>query len=73
MRIFYGSSHPKLGHAIAEYLNAKAGEMKTSKFSCGETYARVTETIRGHDCYIIQAIGQQPNDDYMELFLILIF
>lgn len=71
MRIFYGSSHPNLGHAIAEYLNAKAGEMKTSKFSCGETYARVTETIRGHDCYIIQAIGQQPNDDYMELFLMM--
>ena len=71
MRIFYGSSHPKLGEAISQYLKVESGEMKTSKFSCGETYARVKETIRGHDCYIIQTIGKTPNDDYMELFLMM--
>ena len=71
MRIFYGSSHQKLGYAIANYLEAEPGEMQVSKFSCGETYARVKETIRGHDCYIIQTIGSQPNDDYMELFLMM--
>ena len=71
MRIFYGSSHPKLGIAISEYLGVQAGGMYTSKFSCGEIYARVKETIRGHDCYIIQTIGHNPNDDYMELFLMM--
>jgi len=71
MRIFYGSSHPKLGQDIAHYLHAEPDEMHTSKFSCGETYARVKQTIRGHDCYIIQTINKSPNDDFMELFIMM--
>lgn len=71
MRIFYGSSHPELGQEIAHYLGTEHGEMYTSRFSCGETYARVKETIRGQDCYVIQTIGERPNDDYMELFIMM--
>lgn len=71
MRIFAGTSNPNLGRNIAEYLNTQLGEIDIKTFSCGETYTRITETIRGQDCYVIQSIGERPNDDYMELFIMI--
>jgi ribose-phosphate pyrophosphokinase len=71
MRIFAGTSNPNIGIDIANYLNVPLGEMQIKTFSCGETYTRITETIRGQDCYVIQSIGVNPNNDYMELFLIM--
>lgn len=45
--------------------------MQLSTFSCGEKYARIEESIRGLEAYIIQPISDTPNDDFMELFLIM--
>ena len=71
MRFFYGSSHPELGEEVAKLLNITPGNMNLSKFSCGENYARIENSIRGLDTYILQTIGEHPNDDYMELFLMM--
>ena len=71
MRLFCGSSHQKLGNAIADYLDIKLGKILLSKFSCGEMYAKIEETIRGREVYILQTISDQANDDLMELFLIM--
>ena len=71
MRLVCGSSHPELGKEIADALGIQLGKMTLSKFSCGETYARVEESIRGHEIYVLQTIGRNPNDDYMELFMIM--
>ena len=66
-----GSSHQSLGQEIADYLGIKTGRMMLSRFSSGETYARIEESIRGYDVYVLQTISGRPNDDYMELFLIM--
>lgn len=71
MRLFCGSSHPEMGEEIAKYLGIELGKSTLKKFSCGETYARITESIRGEEVYIIQSIGQNANDDYMELFIMM--
>jgi ribose-phosphate pyrophosphokinase len=71
MRLFCGSAHPELGQAIADQLGIQLGEIHLSKFSCGENYARIEENIRGLEAYIVQTIGEHPNDDYMELFLMM--
>lgn len=71
MRLFCGNSHPKLGEEIANYLGIELGKSTLKKFSCGETYARITESIRGEEVYIIQSIGENANDDYMELFIMM--
>lgn len=71
MRLVTGSSHPALGQEIAQCLGIELGKMTLSRFSCGETYARIEESIRGHEIYVLQTIGLHPNDDYMELFLIM--
>jgi ribose-phosphate pyrophosphokinase len=71
MRLFCGSSHPELGQEIANYLGIKLGQMTIKKFSCGETYVRIEESIRGEEIYIVQSISENANDDYMELFIIM--
>jgi ribose-phosphate pyrophosphokinase len=71
MRIISGSSHPTLAAAIANELGIELSPVYLSKFSCGENYARIEESIRGAEVYIIQTIGERPNDDYMELLLLM--
>lgn len=71
MRLFCGSSHPSLGKEIADYLGIQLGKIQLSRFSCGETYARIEESIRGYEIYILQSPSQNVNDDYMELFIMM--
>jgi len=71
LRVFYGSSHPELGDKIVKYLGLKKGEIKISRFSGGEIYARITENVRGASCVIIQTCTENVNENLMELFLII--
>ena len=71
MRLFTGNAHPQLGQDIAKWLGIELGKINVSRFSCGETYARIEETIRGYDTFVLQSISDHPNDDYMELFIIM--
>lgn len=71
MRLFTGSSHPELGKEVAAFLGVDQGHILLSKFSCGETYARIEESIRGREAYVIQTISDHVNDDLMELFMIM--
>lgn len=70
-KIFTGSAHPELANEIAETLGKTCGDIVLSKFSCNEYYARINETIRGKDIYLIQTAGINVNDDFMELFVIM--
>ncbi|MDB4978671.1 MAG: ribose-phosphate pyrophosphokinae [Candidatus Peribacteria bacterium] len=69
MHIFAGSSHPALAKALAKELNTELGAVTIKKFSCGESYVKFDESIRGRDVYILQTGTRNPNEDSMELFL----
>lgn len=71
LRVFYGTSHSELGEKIVNYLKLKTGEIKISRFSGGEIYARVRENIRGQSCVIVQTCTQNVNEDLIELFIII--
>lgn len=71
LRVFYGTSHPELGEKIVGLLGIKKGDIKISRFSGGEIYARITENIRGASCVIIQTCTGDVNSDLMELFIII--
>jgi ribose-phosphate pyrophosphokinase len=69
-KIFAGSSHPQLAREVAKKLDKPLGKIKLTKFSSGENYAVLEETVRGHEVFIIQTCTEQGvNEDYMELFL----
>jgi ribose-phosphate pyrophosphokinase len=69
MLLFAGSSHPALASALAKELSVPLGKVILKKFSCGETYVRFDESLRGKDVYILQTGTDQPNEDIMELVL----
>ncbi|MFA4844163.1 MAG: ribose-phosphate pyrophosphokinase [Candidatus Margulisiibacteriota bacterium] len=71
LRVFYGTSHPELGAKIVGHLGIKNGDIKISRFSGGEIYARINENVRGASCVIIQTCTDRVNGDLMELFLII--
>ncbi len=70
MHLIAGSSHPALAKALAEELHVAPGAVMLKKFSCGESYVKFEESVRGKDVYIVQTGTRSPNEDLMELFLI---
>jgi len=71
MKIFSGTSHPELSKRITDYLGKSLSEIKLSRFSGGEIYARILENIRGMNAYVIQTCTQKVNEDLMELFIVI--
>ena len=69
LMIFTGNANPKLARRIAEYLNVSLGKASVERFSDGEIYVEIEETVRGKDVYIIQSTCQPTNDNLMELMV----
>ncbi|QNO13821.1 ribose-phosphate pyrophosphokinase [Alkalicella caledoniensis] len=67
IKIFTGSESVKFAQGICEYLNIPMGKSQVIKFSEGNTFVKVEETVRDKDCYIVQSIGSNPNDNLVEL------
>ena len=71
MVIFSGSSNPDLARKIAEYHKMPLGEIEISRFSEGEIFVRVKQDIRGRDVFIVQSTCPPPNENIMELLIIM--
>jgi len=65
--LFAGSASPRLGRAIAEYLDCPLGASETLRFSEGNLFVRVLENVRGRDVFLVQGTGFPANDNFMEL------
>jgi len=70
MKVFSGNSNPALAEKIAQYLGVKLGEMDITRFPDGEICVRVVDSVRGEDVFIIQSICYPPNENLMELLII---
>lgn len=71
LRIFSGSAHPALAHAIAKYVEGDVGGVKVANFSDGEIYVQIQESVRGADVFVVQPICHPVNYHLMELFIML--
>ncbi|MBI4975085.1 ribose-phosphate pyrophosphokinase [Candidatus Peregrinibacteria bacterium] len=71
IKLFSGSSHPKLAGEISENLRIPLSELVISRFACNEIYAKPKDTVRGCDIFVIQTASENVNEDLMELFIIL--
>ena len=70
MRIFSGSSHPKLANAICRYLGVDLGRIDVSKFPDSETKVQVHDNVRGLEAYVVQSLCAPVNESLMELLII---
>lgn len=67
IKIFSGSSSKEFTRKICEFLSISMGESETIIFSEGNIYVKILEKVRGKDIYLVQTIGTDPNNEFMEL------
>lgn len=71
LKVFGGTSNPKLTEKICGYLDISQGEIAVKRFSDGEIFVEIKENVRGVDVYVVQSTCCPGNDNLMELLLIL--
>lgn len=66
VRIFPGSASVAFTHAIAAELGLEVGRCETMRFSDGNIFVRILETVRGKEVFLVQSIALRPNDEFTE-------
>src|SRR5205085_650223 len=66
-----GNSNPGLVNEIAEILNRAPADVLCGRFPEGEVQVQIRENIRGKDIFIVQSICTNPNDNLMELLILI--
>ncbi len=69
LRLFSGTSNPPLTEAICKHMGLPQGDMYIQRFSDGEIFMQVRETIRGLDAFFIQSTSAPANDNLMEVLI----
>ncbi|HVC43660.1 MAG TPA: ribose-phosphate pyrophosphokinase [Candidatus Binataceae bacterium] len=69
--IFTGNSNPALAREVAEHLGVKLGQAEVGRFPDGEVMVEIRENVRGGDCFVLQSTCSPPNDNLMELLLLM--
>src|ERR1700755_720846 len=70
LMVFTGSATPKLAADVVQHLNIHLGRAKGGRFSDGEVMVEVLENVRGKDVFVLQSICSPPNDNLMELLVL---
>lgn len=71
LRILSGNANPELGHAIAHHLGVPLSKMEVGRFSDGEIWVRIEESVRGADVFLVQPTCPPTSENIMELLVIL--
>lgn len=71
MRIFTGSSNPKLAEDICSKLGGQLGDVTLSRFKSGEIYVNYEESIRNCDVFIVQSLSHPINEMFVELLVMI--
>jgi ribose-phosphate pyrophosphokinase len=71
MKIFSGTANPELARNIAKVVGIPLGNISISHFPDGELSVKVLDNIRGNDVFIIQPTSYPPNENVMELLVVL--
>ncbi len=71
LRIFSGNANRPLAEKIAAYVNQPLGEVTIGRFPDGEVFVKYIENLRGKDVFIIQSTCKPPNENLMELLIMI--
>jgi ribose-phosphate pyrophosphokinase len=71
LRIFTGNAHPALAKAICESLKTEVSDAVVTRFSEGEVRVKITANVRGKDIFIVQPTCPPPNENLMELLIMI--
>jgi len=71
LKIFSGTSNPKLAAAMCDHLDLPLGQSSVERFPDGELIVRLQEDVRGRDCYVVQSTCEPVNSNLVELLIYL--
>ena len=71
IKVFSGTASKKLSSAICKKLNINLGNLEIRRFSDGEIFVDIDESVRGSNVYVIQSTSAPVNENLMELFIII--
>jgi len=69
LKVISGTANKSLAVEVAKHLKIKLTPVDIHKFSDGEIYVRILESVRGSDIYIIQPTSPDANLNLMELLI----
>lgn len=67
IKIFAGSSGIGFAKKMCKYLGSDLGDSEVINFSDGNIFLRIKETVRNKDVYVVEPIGMNPNDEFVEI------
>jgi ribose-phosphate pyrophosphokinase len=71
MNIFSGSASKKLAGKIAKDLDLELSPVEIFVFPDGEKRIRIQKKVLGEDCIVVQSASIPPDENYMELFIMI--
>ncbi len=71
LRVLSGNAHPQLAKDICKYLKIKPSDALVERFSEGEIRVKIDENVRGKDVFVIQPTCPPPNENLMELLIMI--
>lgn len=67
--VFSGNSNRTLAQGVVAKLGMRLGDATVSKFSDGEIFVRINESVRGRDVFVIQSTNSPAEVHLMELMI----
>ena len=71
LAIFSGNAHPELAKNICKFLKVELSHALVERFSEGEIRVKIDDNVRGKDVFIIQPTCPPPNENLMELLILI--
>jgi len=71
LKLFTGSANPELARRIGRYIGQPLADVNINRFPDDEIFVKITENIRGCDVFIIQPTCPPPNDNLMEVLIMI--
>lgn len=71
LKVFYGRHGSELAHEVCERLDIEPGRSSTFKFKNTNSFVKIEENVRDMDCFVIHTIGENVNDDVMEMLIMI--
>jgi len=71
LAIFSGNANPALAKNICKYLKIELSDALVARFSEGEVRLKINENVRGKDVFVVQPTCPPPNENLMELLIMI--
>lgn len=71
IKIFAGNSNQAMAEAVARFLETPLGKCRVNRFSDGEVWVEIDESVRGLHTFVLQSTSPPTNENLMELLVVI--